>query len=569
MDQIMKILKTITFLLFVLLSFSAFANKVESVDYVRTSEVNQIHLLKLKFTNDPNSINCGLSIDWGDGQIQGVRVGKDLDLKPPFHIDHVYKTSGSKSFIIKGELIFRGFGSVGACEVDAKGDVTIVDSAMIEMQKAKLLAEQRVRELEEQLKRKDLPQNVASGANVKSEVQEQIRTPTEGQSQEIKVSQAAEMAAKADAEEKDRLWKQSPEYKKQQQEIAKARITEERVSAEKAKKDQAEAIALAKETEKRRLVEEREKIAREKKEQAEAAAFAKESERKRLIEERLAAEKLKKEQAEASKREIIEAKDRLEQDKRRRIEEALFRPLVNKQDPRLSCQSSWELDARFTVLATKISLTGLTDLTFPMLSNQAMPSAKEQQSIAALADEFKRCVTQSAQYRSSNYSKEVNSLLEREDAAFLDAAIDLYAKKINYGNYNYRVQKIAKESKTSLTQLEQKISSDSAASAADAKTRAAALRDAQIRQDQQQQAQQYREQQARQAEEARVDGVRRQWAARCQFEQKNATERYQKSKENDCRTNSKGLAFLCAVSVVAAADDYGKSAFSSCMSGAP
>ena len=383
------------------------------------------------------------------------------------------------------------------------------------------------------------------------------------------LSQAAEMAAKTDAEEKDRLWKQSPEYKKQQQEIVKVRIIEERVSVEKAKKEKAEAIALAKETEKRRLVEEREKIAREKKEQAEAAAFAKEFERKRLIEERLAAEKLKKEQAEASKREIIEAKDRLEQDKRRRIEEVLIRPLVNKQDPRLSCQSSWELDARFTVLATKISLTGLTDLTFPMLSNQAMPSAKEQQSIAALADEFKKCINQSAQYRRSNYSKEVNALLEREDAAFLDGAIDLYAKKISYGNYNYRAQKITKESKNSLTLLEQKISSDSAASEAAAKTRAAALRDAQIRQDQQRQAQQNREQQARQAEETRISGVRRQWAARCEFEKKNATERYQKAKEGDCNTNSKGLAFLCVISVAASADDYGKSAFSSCMSGAP
>ena len=569
MEQILKILKIVTILIFVSLSFSAIANKIESVDYVRTNEVDQIHLLKFKFTNDPNSISCGLSIDWGDGQNQRLRAGKDLDLQPPFLLEHIYRTPGSKYLSIKGEIIFRGLGTVGACDVDDKGEVVIADSALIAIQKAKLQAEQRVRELEEQLKRKDVLQSVVSGVNAKPEVQAPIETPTEVQSQETKGSQASEMAARKDAEEKDRLWKQSPEYKKQQQEVAKARIIEERVSAEKAKKEQAEAIALAKETEKKRLVEERERIAREKKEQAEAAAFAKEFERRRLIEERLTTEKLKKEQAEASKREIIEAKDRLEQDKRRRIEEALFRPLVNKQDPRLSCQSSWELDARFTVLATKISLTGLTDLTFPMLSNQAMPSAKEQHSIAALADEFKKCVNQSAQYRSSNYSREVNSLLEREDAAFLDAAIDLYAKKISYGNYNYRVQKIAKESKTSLTLLEQKISSDSAASAADAKTRAAALRDAQIRQDQQQQAQQYREQQVRQVEEARVEGVRRQWAARCQFEQKNATERYQKSKENDCRTNSTGLAFLCVISVAAAADDYGKSAFSSCMSGAP
>ena len=42
-----------------------------------------------------------------------------------------------------------------------------------------------------------------------------------------------------------------------------------------------------------------------------------------------------------------------------------------------------------------------------------------------------------------------------------------------------------------------------------------------------------------------------------------------KAKENDCNVNSAGLAVLCVFAVQSQADDYGKAAFDSCMSGAP
>ena len=601
-----KHITTLAALLSCWLPLSAFAAFVDAVDFDRQGVIDKAHSLTFVFAEDPNTINCGLSIDWGDGQSQELRLGRGLDVSPPFKIEHVYRDTGTKVLSIRGVIVVRGLGTVGPCKASYKDQITVTDPAIVEKQRLKLEAEQRAIEeakqkaIQEATQRLELDrQRVAMEAAQKTEVPVQAKqVPEVLEVTPMKISNP-EMTSKIEAEVKERLWKQSPEYKKLQEEmerqktsedrasvertkreqaeavaiakdVERKRIAEEKITQDRARKEQAEAIALAREMEKKRQIEEREQIAREKKEQAEALAFAKEFERKRVIAEReqLAREKIERQEAE--RRQLVEAQERLEQEKRERAEANLLRPLIDRQDPRLSCQSRWEFDSRFAALATRISLTGLTDLSFPMLSNQSMPNAKEQQAIALLADEFKKCINQSSQYRSSNYSKDVNSLLEREDAAFLEAAIDLYAKKVNFGTYNQRVQQIAKDSRSSLTSLEQQMKSQKAAQEEAARTRAATLRDAQIRQTEQRQAEQRRQDQIRQAEQARISTARSKWSARCDFERRNAYERYQKSKENDCKGgNSLGLAVLCSFSVTSSADDYGKAAYDSCMSGAP
>jgi len=274
------------------------------------------------------------------------------------------------------------------------------------------------------------------------------------------------------------------------------RITEERERILKEKKEQAQAALLAREEEKKRLTEERERILLERKEQAQVAAYQQEFERNRVIAE-----------AEAAKRHTREEKERLLLVRRQSQEAALLRPLISSSDPRLSCQGNWETDPRFSPIANKISLTGVTDITFEMLSNQALPSAKELVAIASLGREFKNCMRQSQQYRLGNYSSEENAILDREDAAFLNASLDLYAQKISFGKYNNRVQAIANESKRSLSQLENQIKADKAAEAMAEMTRLEAQREYQARQDQQREYEQRRQlefaRQERQQQEAR------------------------------------------------------------------
>lgn len=367
------------------------------------------------------------------------------------------------------------------------------------------------------------------------------------QEETIAVRQTIEIATKKDEEDRELKRKASPDYKKQQAEIAK-----------------------------RQLAEEKEEIARLRKEQAEAAIQAKQDEKDRLVREKEQVVIAKKQKEEYDRNLLAEEKAKSERDKRARFESSLMRPLLSQQDPRISCQSKWIIDSRFVSLSSKISLTGLTEISFPMLADQTTPNSKDQQAIAMWADEFKKCISESSNFRGSTYPRELNLLLEKEDTQFLEAAVDLYGKKTNYGNYNLRIQKIAKETSSSLDYLTQQIKNQKAERDEATRARGAALRDAQQRQDQQRQAQdqqrqadQRRQEQNAQAERARVMAVRRQWEARCDFDRKNAYEQYMKSKENSCNINSRGLTALCAVGVITNAQNYAQSAFDSCMSGAP
>ena len=313
---------------------------------------------------------------------------------------------------------------------------------------------------------------------------------------------------------------------------------------------------------------EEEKLAKYK----ETPAYKKEQElilKKQQVEDRLTAERLKKEQDELEKRRVLEEKEQVEREKIKKIEAQLIRPLVMPNDPRIICQSKIVADGRFSILGTKISLTGLSDITFPMLSDQSIPTGKDQQLISSWADEFKKCISESSAFRASNYAKETNAILDKEDNSLIEAAIELYGKKITYGKFNQKVQQIAKESKINLDLLQQNLQAKMAEQQEAARMRAAAMRDAQVRQEQQRQADQRRQDQIRQAEQSRIQAARRQWEARCEFDSKNAYERYMKTKENDCNVNSKGLAGLCVFGVISSAQEYQKSAFASCMSAAP
>lgn len=380
------------------------------------------------------------------------------------------------------------------------------------------------------------------------------RENSEGKAQRVQKEEenkvaieAANLAKKAQEEKEEKL-KNSPEYKKQQADLAKQKLAEERVEAERERKEKIALALQEKEKEKRRIADEQEQQVKER------------------------AEKI-----ETEKRQALEAKERLEFEKRKQFESALVRPLISSGDPRISCQSKWYLDPRFSQLSTKISLTGVTDLSFPMLSDQSVANPREQQAIAALADEFKKCVNESASFRSSNYPSDLRSILEKEDAAFLEASIELYSKKMTFGKYNLSIQQIAKESKTNLESLQQRRQAQKAAEEDAARTRAATLRDAQNRQEQQRiseqnqrSAEQNRQYQMQQAQQERIAAAKRQWAARCEFDKRNAYEQYMKAHEYDCNNpRNRSLGALCAIGVISAANDYGAASFNSCMSGAP
>ncbi len=239
---------------------------------------------------------------------------------------------------------------------------------------------------------------------------------------------------------------------------------------------------------------------------------------------------------------------------------------LNSNDPRLICDSAVSAAPYAQVLTGKMALVDFWDVSFPMLSNQSVPTQNEQEAIAAWADDVRKCIQNSYDYRRKNYSKELLAILDREDDLVMAAAIDLYNKKINFGGYNFKIQQIYKESRSALESFRQV----NAAQEDQSKARIAAMRDAQQRQEQQQLFQQRQEEQRRAAEQSKAAAIRQQWNARCELDKRNAYERYSKSKENNCSGGTnKALGVLCVFATVGAADDYANAAFNSCMSGAP
>lgn len=80
----------------------------------------------------------------------------------------------------------------------------------------------------------------------KIEAEEKAKAAKLKQEEEIKLKQAAELAAKLEAEEKERKFKESPEYKKQQAEIERKRIADEKQAAALKAKEEKDAAILCK-----------------------------------------------------------------------------------------------------------------------------------------------------------------------------------------------------------------------------------------------------------------------------------------------------------------------------------
>lgn len=107
------------------------ANTIKGVTVSREDEgllVNTPIEISLTFGVPPEQVNCGLAINWGDGEIQKLRIGTDQQIKPPFKIQHTYKAPGQYKPSISGETLIRGLRSVSGCEGQFAGTLNIVDA---------------------------------------------------------------------------------------------------------------------------------------------------------------------------------------------------------------------------------------------------------------------------------------------------------------------------------------------------------------------------------------------------------------------------------------------------------
>ena len=141
-------LKTLLLPLLLISAASAFGNTVTRLDSNgEPAEINKPFRLTFTFSGPPNTVSCGMVIDWGNGSIERMRFGEGQQVPLPFVVEHTYQIPGQYKLRLAGEAMMRGLRSVGACDVRVDGTLTVVDPVEAAKQAAqKAVAEREQRE---------------------------------------------------------------------------------------------------------------------------------------------------------------------------------------------------------------------------------------------------------------------------------------------------------------------------------------------------------------------------------------------------------------------------------------
>jgi hypothetical protein len=165
-------------------------------------------------------------------------------------------------------------------------------------------------------------------------------------------------------------------------------------------------------------------------------------------------------------------------------------------DPFVECVKAFTAEPHYALIATKLPLADFDHITFNMLADQSKPTPLEREDIAEWFDRRDACWSSSAAYHKSNWPTDFVQLAEQGNIGVKDIGVDLYNRKITYGEANKRFQELGNEIKAKVAVLVKQYQADTAALQAQAADKAERQRA--LAEEQQLQQQQYADAQARQ-----------------------------------------------------------------------
>jgi hypothetical protein len=188
-------------------------------------------------------------------------------------------------------------------------------------------------------------------------------------------------------------------------------------------------------------------------------------------------------------------------------------------DPSVECGQQLAKQPQFSLIAKKVPLTSIKDMTFDMLSNDSKPTPADRTQIHDWVTAHQECIRQGDDFRKTNYPPEVAAIVGEIDNKMIGVVADLYAKKLTYGQANKQLQAIFDDFTVRLSVIVQRVQADKLAADQAQKAQQAQQAAAQAAQEQQQrdiaaraqQAELDRQAQAQQAQ-AQADAARRQAA---------------------------------------------------------
>ena len=111
-------------------------------------------------------------------------------------------------------------------------------------------------------------------------------------------------------------------------------------------------------------------------------------------------------------------------------------------DPVATCSRAMTQQPQFADIVGKLPLTDITQISFAILANEAHPTEKERREIAAWFDGHEACRKSGDEYRRTQYPPDIYALLQEGENKLQNIGIELYRKKIPYGEANKRLQQI-------------------------------------------------------------------------------------------------------------------------------
>jgi hypothetical protein len=165
-------------------------------------------------------------------------------------------------------------------------------------------------------------------------------------------------------------------------------------------------------------------------------------------------------------------------------------------DPFVECVKAFTAEPHYALIATKLPLADFDHITFNMLADQSKPTPLEREDIAEWFDRRDACWSNSAAYHNSNWPAEFVQLAEQGNIGVKEIGVDLYNRKITYGDANKRFQELGNGIKAKVAALVKQYQTQTAVLQAQAAEKADRQRES--AEQQRVQEQQYADSQARQ-----------------------------------------------------------------------
>jgi hypothetical protein len=134
-----------------------------------------------------------------------------------------------------------------------------------------------------------------------------------------------------------------------------------------------------------------------------------------------------------------------------------------EQDSLPGCLQKLSADRRFEVLTGKLALGAETQLAPALLADNSLANDKERPIISNWAAARADCVKASSRFGNDVYRPPLQAFSLDAENKVLAAAVELYNRKISFGEFNRRREAIADEVRTKTAQLNRQIQSQSAA----------------------------------------------------------------------------------------------------------